>query len=54
MPKPIHQATKLKREMLDARRTKEQNRIAHAPKGVDQELLKPAPAKKSAISKVEQ
>lgn len=54
LPKPIHQATKLKREMLDARRTKEQNRIAHAPKGVDQELLKPAPQKKQAIQKVEQ
>ncbi|BGP48513.1 Protein sof1 [Rhodotorula kratochvilovae] len=54
LPKPIHQATKLKREMLDARRTKEENRIRHAPKGVDQELLKPKPARKAPITKVEQ
>ena len=54
LPKPIHQATKLKREMLDARRTKEENRLRHAPKGVDQELLKPKPARKAPIARVEQ
>lgn len=40
--------------MLDARRTKEENRLRHAPKGVDQELLKPKPARKAPIAKVEQ
>ncbi|GAA5828720.1 hypothetical protein JCM11251_005850 [Rhodosporidiobolus azoricus] len=54
LPKPIHQATKLKREMVDARRTKQDNRIRHAPKGVDQAELRPQAAKQAAIQRVEQ
>ncbi|GAA6001583.1 hypothetical protein JCM10207_006739 [Rhodosporidiobolus poonsookiae] len=53
LPKPIHQATKLKREVLDARRTKEDNRLRHAPKGIDPDLLKPVAAKKAAVQRVE-
>ncbi|GAA6063636.1 hypothetical protein JCM10212_002597 [Sporobolomyces blumeae] len=53
LPKPIHQATKLRREMLDARASKEENRRRHAPKGVDPESLKPKPQRKVAIQKVE-
>jgi WD repeat and SOF domain-containing protein 1 len=54
LPKPIHKASELKREMLEARRTKEEHRIRHAPRGVDKELLKPKPARKAPIAKVEQ
>ncbi|GAA5889718.1 hypothetical protein JCM16303_007150 [Sporobolomyces ruberrimus] len=53
LPKPIHQATKLRREMLDAASNKEENRRKHAPKGVDPESLKPKPQRKVAIQKVE-
>lgn len=53
LPKPIHQATKLRREMLDAANSKEENRRRHAPKGVDPEHLKPKPQRKVAIQKVE-
>lgn len=54
LPKPIHKASELKREMVEARRTKEEHRIRHAPRGVDKELLKPKPARKAPIAKVEQ
>ncbi|GAA5910512.1 hypothetical protein JCM6882_008542 [Rhodosporidiobolus microsporus] len=54
LPKPIHQATKLKREMGDARRTKQENRIRHAPKGLSADDLLPTAAKKAAIQRVEQ
>jgi len=53
LPKPIHQATKLRREMLDAASNKEDNRRRHAPKGVDPESLKPKAQRKVAIQKVE-
>ncbi|GAA5958303.1 hypothetical protein JCM21900_001344 [Sporobolomyces salmonicolor] len=53
LPKPIHQATKLRREMLDARANKEENRRRHAPKGIDPDELKPTAARKAAIHKVE-
>ncbi|GAA6024915.1 hypothetical protein JCM11491_005524 [Sporobolomyces phaffii] len=53
LPKPIHQATKLRREMLDAAGNKEENRRKHAPKGVDPESLKPKAQRKVAIQKVE-
>ncbi|GAA5901061.1 uncharacterized protein JCM6883_004738 [Sporobolomyces salmoneus] len=53
LPKPIHQATKLRREMLDAANNKEENRRKHAPKGIDPELLKPKAQRKVAIQKVE-
>ena len=39
--------------MLDARSKKEENRRAHAPKGVDAEHLKPKSARKLAIQRVE-
>ncbi|GAA5952370.1 hypothetical protein JCM3765_001953 [Sporobolomyces pararoseus] len=53
LPKPIHQATKLRREMLDAANNKEENRRKHAPKGIDPEQLKPKAQRKLAIQKVE-
>ncbi|KAM0791504.1 hypothetical protein ACM66B_005957 [Microbotryomycetes sp. NB124-2] len=53
LPKSIHSAERLRREMLDSRMRKEENRRAHAPKGVSQDQLKPKPAKKAAISRVE-
>lgn len=53
LPKPIHNAENLRREMLDARNKKEENRRAHAPKTVDPSLLRPTPAKKRAIAKYE-
>ena len=53
LPKPIHQATKLRREMLDAANNKEENRRKHAPKGIDPEQLKPTAQRKLAIQKVE-
>lgn len=39
--------------MLDARNKKEENRRAHAPKGIDPAKLKPKAAKKAAIFNVE-
>lgn len=39
--------------MLDARSKKEENRRAHAPKGIDPEALKPKAAKKAAVFRVE-
>lgn len=53
LPKPIHNAEKLRRTMLDARGQKEENRRAHAPKSVDKELLKPKSARKVGIVRVE-
>lgn len=54
LPKPIHNAEKLRRTMLDARAKKEENRRAHAPKGLAESgALKPKPAKKAMIQRVE-
>lgn len=53
LPKPIHNAENLRRTMLDARGKKEENRRAHAPKGVDAESLKPKSERKRAIQRVE-
>ncbi|KAL8276141.1 hypothetical protein RQP46_011459 [Phenoliferia psychrophenolica] len=54
LPKPIHNAEQLRRTMLDARGKKEENRRAHAPKGLAESgALKPKPARKLAIQQVE-
>ncbi|KAI5476261.1 WD repeat and SOF domain-containing protein 1, WDSOF1 [Pseudohyphozyma bogoriensis] len=51
LPKPIHNAEVLRRTMLDAKSKKEENRRAHAPKGL--EAQRPKAAKKQAIQRVE-
>ncbi|KAM0753136.1 WD40 repeat-like protein, partial [Meredithblackwellia eburnea MCA 4105] len=54
LPKPIHNAEVLRRTMLDARAKKEENRRAHAPKGLAEAgKLKPRPARKLPIERFE-
>jgi WD repeat and SOF domain-containing protein 1 len=53
LPKPIHNAETLRRTMLDARRQKEENRRAHAPKSLGQEALRPKNAKGVVVERVE-
>ena len=53
LPKPIHNAETLRRTILDARSKKEENRIQHAPKGVDKASLRPKSEKKRGILAVE-
>lgn len=51
VPKTIHNATKLRREMDSAARRKDENRRKHAPK--NRALEKPKPERKRGISKVD-
>ncbi|SCV71912.1 BQ2448_4606 [Microbotryum intermedium] len=53
MPKSIHNAETLRRTMLEARVRKDENKRKHAPKGIDADKLKPKPAKRGVIERVE-
>ena len=52
IPKPIHSAQKTRREMLEAERTREENRRAHAPRNLPQ--TKPKAERKKGILRVQE
>jgi len=52
LPKAIHNAQRLRRTMLEARRKRDENRRAHTRKDIA-EKMRPKPARKVAVERVD-